>query len=133
MEGGWTAIYVSLDDHQQQPVAGAVVEVRSTTGDRTLGWGLTDERGEGVIPLLNIPQLKEVELDEDGDGEEETSVVTAITKVKLTLIADPDQPWPADPQKIKAKRQELKSLTPDEIIELKTGMVVHRRLTLPLN
>lgn len=129
---GWAAIRVTIRDQADRPVRGALIEILPTGGGDRLGWGLTDRRGEGLAPAPAIPLLREVDAT-PLDPEDEDEVVTDETPVILTVVADPAQPWPVDPERLSAERASLRSVSLAAPVTLTAGAATHRALSLDLS
>lgn len=127
---GWTSLRVTVVDQTGAPVRGALVRALQEGSSAELAWGLTDERGSAFLPIIGIPLLREVSLPPDGDDEAE--LVTAVTRLRLRLTADPARPWPADTAHLRAGGAGLETYDPNDLIDLTSGGAAHRRLTFAL-
>jgi len=129
---GWVALRVSLTDGAGAPVRGAYLEVLPAAGGARLGWGLTDPRGEALVPVPSIPLLRAVDTT-PLDPDDPDHVVTDQTAVTLTAIADPVRPWPGDPQRLAADRAGLRTAGLPGPVALTAGATTHHPMTIDLS
>ena len=123
---GWRAHLQRSDDGS--PVRGALVVLDwvNANGTAFRARGLSDERGEVLVPVAGLPASRPGV--EPGDGP-----VTDQTPVTLSVFARADQPWPVDPDQLEASPalSEI-AVEPPTALQLRAGrlLAVVLRLTL---
>lgn len=123
---GWRAHVQRSDDGS--PVRGALVVLDwvNANGTAFRARGLSDERGEALVPVAGLPASRPGV--EPGDGP-----VTDETPVTLSVFARADQPWPVDPDQLEASPalSEI-AVEPETALQLRAGrlLAVVLRLTL---
>lgn len=96
---GWAVVRASVRDEDGAPVRGALLRVLPAAGGAPLGRGLSDERGEALVPVAGIPVTTW--------GEGEGPVVDNTIPVTLEAIADPEGPGEPDPDELERRRESL--------------------------
>jgi hypothetical protein len=127
---GWAAMAVHLRDTILRPIRGGLVEVVPQTGGARLGWGITNERGDVLIPVPGLPLLRAVPGD-PGDPDDDT-VASAETPASLRAVVDPALPWPADPVRLDAERATLRQATLPGPFGLRAGITLTATITVDL-
>ncbi len=121
----WSVVRVSLCGYQKgrrQPMAGALVRVTDVAGSLLLGSGMTDRRGEGIVPVAGIPYARSSEGGGDGNGggdEDAEPVLLYETPARLQLVWDPEAEDPPDPDRL--ERNHASFVRHDESLSLKAG------------
>jgi len=105
----WAVVDALVVDQDGGPIRGALVEVRPQGGGERLGWGLTHGRGEARVPVTGLATFREVENDPNDDSDNE--IVTDETTVTVRATADPERPWPVDPDALAAGGGDLRTAT----------------------
>lgn len=110
---------------------GALVRVRRKSDGRELGRGLSDERGETLVVIPDLPAHSFAgEHGDDGDASPDAPVLTADTAAILDVLALPParSTWPLDPDQLEARRGTSGTLAATTTLTLRAG----RRLALSL-
>ncbi|MGB8818834.1 MAG: hypothetical protein WCC66_13030 [Rhizobiaceae bacterium] len=126
-QAGWTVMRATVVRPDGTSIPGVLVRAMRAGTAEELGWGLTDLLGQALIPILGVPQLTEVQPDDDDN---EPELTTAITNIRLELAVDANLPWPADPAALRAGGPSIRALSPPGDIALTAGAQAHRRLTM---
>ena len=125
--GGWRARVQRSDDGS--PVRGALVVLdwANVAGAAFRARGLSDERGEALVPVAGLPVSRPGVAPGDGPP------VIDETPVTLSVFARADQPWPVDPDQLEASPalSEI-AVEPETALQLRAGrlLTVVLRLTL---
>ncbi|MGH6904373.1 MAG: hypothetical protein ACREIR_16695, partial [Geminicoccaceae bacterium] len=77
--------------------------------------GLSDERGEALVPVAGLPVSRPGQAPGDGP-------VTDETPVTLSVFADADQPWPVDPDQLEALP--AVAVEPSSALRLRAGRLL---------
>lgn len=129
---GWTMLRLSLHTPANAPIPGALVRALRAGTDEELGWGLSDQNGSVLLPLIGIPILQEAIPGDDDDDDDDTELTTAVTRLRVAVAVDPALPWPASTQDLRSNAAHLRRFSPLSVIDLTAGGFAHQRLTLPL-
>ena len=110
------------------PVRGALVVLAwaNAGGAAFCARGLSDERGEALVPVAGLPVSRPGVVPGDGP-------LTDETLVTLSVFARADQPWPVDPDQLAASPELAEvALEPETALQLRAGrlLAVVLRLTL---
>jgi hypothetical protein len=89
--GGWRARVLLSDDDSPFPGALVTLDWVSLQGEAFRARGLSDERGEALVPVAGLP------ISRPGPG---AVPVTDETAVTLGVFARPERPWPVDPDEL---------------------------------
>jgi hypothetical protein len=123
---GWRAHVQRSDDGS--PVRGALIVLAwaNVGGTAFRARGLSDERGEALVPVAGLPVSRPGVAPGDGP-------VTDQTLVTLSVFARADQPWPVDPDQLEASPALTEiAVEPETALQLRAGrlLAVVLRLTL---
>jgi hypothetical protein len=88
---GWRARVLLADDDSPFPGALVALDWVSPQGAAFRARGLSDERGEALVPVAGLPVSR------PGAG---ATPVTDETTVTLSVFALPGRPWPVDPDQL---------------------------------
>jgi hypothetical protein len=113
--GGWRARVERSDDGS--PVRGALIALDwvGATGTGFRARGLSDERGEALVPVAGLPVSRPGQAPDDGP-------VTDETPVTLSVFADAAQPWPVDPDQLEALP--AVAVEPSSALRLRAGRLL---------
>jgi hypothetical protein len=121
---GWAVVRASLAEAGTgRPVAGALVRVVRTSDGRHLASGLSDERGEAVVPVPGIP----LTTSEEGPG----PVVATEVEVTLEVIVDAAAPAVPDPGDLEARRATLRVASSTAMLASGRELVASFSVALP--
>jgi hypothetical protein len=121
----WAVLRLSVTRTGGAPLQGVLVELRTTDAGATLlGRGLSDRRGEAVVAVAGLPLTRAVD-----DADPLADVTTPVTQARVGLVADPDLPWPIDPDRLAANRDTLPVLSLATPVDLTAGGAEHRPVT----
>lgn len=141
-EPNWSGVRLSLRDRSDVnnpvPLAGALVGVTLNGDSAPRASGMTDERGEGFVPVPGVPIT--VFVDDDGGASNgsgnggstssapvESPTVTANLSIRSNAV----RTWPANPDQLGDTPITWVPLSdPLPAIQLKTGEIKHVRLDL---
>lgn len=118
----WCVLRISVVDAAKQDtgLAGVWLRVVRSGNGALAGAGLTDERGEAVVPIAGIP----VTTTDGGDG----PVLATEVDARLEAFFDPDGGPIADPDALESARNVLPSASTD--IKLASGRTLPVRLAI---
>ena len=121
----WSVIRGSvfrLDDQSSRlPVRGALLRVIRTDDDAVLARGLSDTRGELIVPVAGIP-ITNFSNGDDEDSTPSGPVISSETPVRLEVIVDSALPWPVNPDVLEANiATMLRNQDQPTLLTLKTG------------
>ena len=121
---GWAVVRASVTvAGTGAPIAGALVRVVRTSDARHLASGLTDDRGEAIVPVPGIP----ITTSDDGPG----PVVATEIEVTLEAIVDPAASDVPDPDDLEARRAALVVTTASAMLASRRVLVTSFAVTLP--
>ena len=128
----WASLRVTVEDTTGAPIRGALVEALSTGvgAGAQLGWGLSNDRGETLVPVQGLPAMREVE--NDPNDPDDNQIVTAETPVTIRATADRRRPWPVNLSAFAAGGENLRTAN-HEAVPLSPGRTVSATLTLDLS
>lgn len=132
---GWTPLRVSVTDQAGAGLRGALIVATDTAAGAEIGWGLTDPRGEALLPLAGIPLLRVVAPDPGDpppDPEDPPELTTAVTPVALAVTYDPARPWPVEPALLRAGDPGFVTAVTAADVPVIAGTAAHLRLSLTL-
>lgn len=100
----WSLVRVTAEDGSGAPVSGAFVQVLRVSDDELLGRGITDQRGEALVIIPNIPItiFSDSDEDEDEDDEDEPAVLVMDINARVEISVAPATQWPVDPDVLQA-------------------------------
>ncbi|MEP4194673.1 MAG: hypothetical protein ABJL99_03465 [Aliishimia sp.] len=130
---GYTLCRVSVADQNGVPIQGVLVQALKPGTTDEIAWGVSAQNGEALIPILGIALLKTVDPGPDPDPGADEELTSSQTPIRLSLTVDATQPWPANPQTLRAGGGSLKTMTDTTNLTLTAGGNVHRALTLDLS
>ena len=124
LAAGWAAVRAGgVAAGQDTPLAGALIRVLGTSDNSRLALGLTDDRGEALVPVASIPVTSWSTDDDD-------EVVTTAVDVTVQAVYDPAAPTVPDPDDLEARQELLPRVS--QTAQLAAGRVVMVRLAVPL-
>lgn len=120
---GWAVIRVTVTaTGTGRPVAGALIRVVRTTDGQHLASGLSDDRGEALVPVPGIPLTTW----EEGPG----PVVTTEVEVRLEIVFDPAATGAPDPDDLETRHAAL--VVGSSIALLASGRVLVASISVTL-
>lgn len=120
---GWAALRAAVTAAPAAaPLAGALVRVARASDGVRLAAGITDARGEALVPVPGIP----ITTFEEGPG----PVVTTEVEVRIEVIVDPAAPAVPDPDDLEARRDDLRAAV--ATATLAAGRTLTLALSVPL-
>jgi hypothetical protein len=128
--GGWRAS-VRQAGASVAAVRGALlVLVWATPGGTPVrARGMSDERGEALVPVPGLPVSRAA----DGPGD---PPLTATTTATLSVFLTPDQPWPVDPDGLEAGAAPLPpervAIAPSTALRLRAGVLAAAEVRLTI-
>ena len=135
----WSGVRLSLRDSTDtdNPVAlaGALVGVTLNGDTEPSASGMTDERGEGFVPVPGVPITVFVDddddQDDDGDDATDDPVESPVVTANLSIRTAAVRSWPVNPDQLGDTPVSWVPLTdPLPSIRLRTGEIKHVRLDL---
>jgi hypothetical protein len=127
--GGWRASVRQAD--ASAAVRGALlVLVWATPGGTSVrARGMSDERGEALVPVPGLPVSRAA----DGPGD---PPLTATTTATLSVFLAPGQPWPVDPDTLEEGGAPLPpervAIAPPTALRLRAGVLVAAEVRLTI-
>jgi hypothetical protein len=121
---GWAAVRASVTvAGTGAPVAGALIRVVRTGDGHHLASGLTDPRGEGLVPVPGIP----LTTSEAGPG----PVVATEVEVTVEVIVDPAVTGVSDPDDLETRRAALRVASSNAMLASGRVLVASFSVVLP--
>jgi hypothetical protein len=121
---GWAAVRaVVTATPAAVPLRGALLRVVRASDGVRLASGLTDPRGEALVPVPGIP----LTTFEDGPG----PVLATAVEVRIEVIVDPDAPRVPDPDDLEARRDALRAEVATATLSGGRTVAVALQVTVP--